>query len=103
MKTTIKLTRIKALIVEPCANADLISVSVRSGAEVTSTEASYLTPDQAGALIFGLEQALEVMAARATAALVERADFVRRAGALDIALRKAASAAIRQQYESECG
>ena len=106
MKTTIKLTGAKSLTVEPCRNADLIALTraQRDGANATS-EADYLTPDQAEVLIYGLEQALEVMHARANAALIERADHLRGVaftagiGALDRELRQSK---IRQQFESEC-
>lgn len=91
MKTTIKLTASKAVIVEPCAHADLISLNVRQGVPFgfVSGESVYLTPDQAGALIFGLEKALEVMAVRAACALAEREAY-RAAGQ-------------RASFEAECG
>lgn len=64
MKTTIKLTTTKALTVEPCRMSDLVCLTIieviansASQPMTTIREAVYLTPDQVGALMFGLEQA----------------------------------------------
>lgn len=59
MKTTIKLTPGKSLTVEPCAKRGGVIATL--GLElfgIKTSEAVHLTPDQCGALIFGLEQAL---------------------------------------------
>ena len=61
MKTTIKLTREKALTVEPCTKGGLVQLAIRYGIQTTSLEGVFLTPDQAAALIFGLEMALETL------------------------------------------
>ena len=55
MKNTIKLTSTTALVVTPAHKAGLIFMGLeRDG---LGAESYYLTPDQVGALIFGLEQA----------------------------------------------
>lgn len=63
MKTTIKLTTTKSLIVEPYRKSDLVAMMIQQGGLIIKT--IYLTPDQVGALMFGLEQASpETIAAR---------------------------------------
>lgn len=59
MKTTVKLTKNTAMEVAPASHANALFFSVSR----TEGEGHYfmLTPDQAGALIFGMEQALEVI------------------------------------------
>lgn len=64
MKTTIKLSPTRALTVEPCRLSDLVCLSVievitnSDDQKMTTVHDSvYLTPDQVGALIVGLEQA----------------------------------------------
>lgn len=59
MKTTIKLTPTKSLTVEPCKAGGILATVSFSMFGVTSSEAMHLTPDQCGALLFGVEQALE--------------------------------------------
>jgi hypothetical protein len=61
MKTTIKLTPTMRLVVQPAAKVGGISLEFTHGTTTTTSEAWHLTPDQAGALIFGMEQALETM------------------------------------------
>lgn len=67
MKTTVKLTKTRAITVEPMGVVPgiLLEVPCIEGGGTTWT----LTPDQAGALIFGLEQALEVIDKRCRATL----------------------------------
>lgn len=74
MRTTIKLSSIKRLIVEPCRHSDLTTLTVQHGDDIKSTEAIYLTPDQVGALLVALEFA----------------------GA------ETPAAAVRRQFEEEC-
>lgn len=58
MKTTIKLGASKSLTVEPCARLGGVLATVNMNVfGVSMSEAIHLTPDQCGALIFGLEQA----------------------------------------------
>jgi hypothetical protein len=56
MKTTVKLGKGKALIVKPSPRGVAIELTV-AGVVIVS---DHLTPDQCGAFMFGLEQALEV-------------------------------------------
>ena len=66
MKTTIKHEGGKALVVQPCEKLDALEFSVTlHGVRVGSMTA---TPDQVGALIFGLEQAMEALQVRRQAA-----------------------------------
>lgn len=58
MKTTIKLSPGKSLSVEPCKIGGVIATLNFEMFGIKSSEAMTLTPDQCGALIFGLEQAL---------------------------------------------
>ena len=75
MKTTIKLSSIKRLIVEPCRHSDLTTITVQHGDAFTSSESILLTPDQVGALLVALEFAgAETPAAR-----------------------------VRREFEAECG
>jgi hypothetical protein len=64
LKTTIKLSHLKSMAVYPCKDDPLGGVifemshhDEQSGA--VSKEFSYLTADQVGVLIFGMEQAAE--------------------------------------------
>lgn len=57
MKTTIKLGGGKAVIVQPGSKAGVLVEFMFGGVSVGRDE---LTPDQCGALMFGIEQALEV-------------------------------------------
>lgn len=63
MKTTIKLSHLKSLSVYPCKKDPLggvvFEISHRNESGAATFEPSYLTADQVGALIFGLEQAAE--------------------------------------------
>lgn len=67
MKTTIKITNAKRLIVEPCKKTGGVILETVQGLNFTSAEPWHLTPDQCGALIFGLEQALEAHQERVAA------------------------------------
>lgn len=59
MKTTIKITTTRAIVVQPCKTGGiLLAVEDRNG-EAASIEALTLTNDQAGALVFALESAFE--------------------------------------------
>ncbi len=58
MKTTIKLGHGYSLAVMPCKTGGLI-LEITPVPTVTNALTFHLTPDQAGALIFGLEQAAE--------------------------------------------
>lgn len=59
MKTTIKLPGAKSLTVEPCAKrGGVIATIAFEMFGIKSSESMHLTPDQCGALIFGLEQAI---------------------------------------------
>lgn len=60
MKTTIKLTLTKSLTVEPCKEGGILATISFSMFGVTRSEALHLTTDQCGALLFGVEQALDV-------------------------------------------
>jgi hypothetical protein len=57
MKTTIKITTTRAIVVQPCKTSGriLLTVQDRNG-EAASIEALTLTNDQAGALVFALEE-----------------------------------------------
>lgn len=57
MKTTIKLGGGKAVIVQPGNKSGVLVEFTFGGVSVGRDE---LTPDQCGALMFGIEQALEV-------------------------------------------
>lgn len=58
MKTTIKLTAGKSLTVEPCTKrGGVIATIAFEMFGIKSSESMHLTPDQCGALIFGLEEA----------------------------------------------
>lgn len=64
MKTTIKLSPTRALTVEPCRLSDMVCLTVievitnSNDQKMTAVhDAIFLTPDQVGALIVGLEQA----------------------------------------------
>lgn len=60
MKTTIKLTPSKSLTVEPCIKgAGIIATLNLEMFGIKTSESMHLTPDQCGALLFGVEQALE--------------------------------------------
>lgn len=67
MKTTIKLGANKAIVVKPGPKGLRVDVTL-AGVCVAGDE---LTPDQAGALIFGMEQALDVWRQRLEAQGVE--------------------------------
>jgi len=54
MKTTIKLSRTDRLVINP-TRTGVVLVEIESDSEQFNFT---LTPDQAGALIFGLEQAI---------------------------------------------
>lgn len=59
MKTTIKLGASKSLTVEPCAKrGGVIATLALEMFGIKTSEAVHLSPDQCGALIFGLEQAM---------------------------------------------
>lgn len=59
MKSTIKLTQNKSLIVQPCKGGG-VTIDLACRFEfMEGPTAFHLTPDQAGALIFALEQAAE--------------------------------------------
>lgn len=60
MKTTIKLAGGRALVIEPGAEAVKVSLTV-GGIVLGCNE---LTADQTGAMLFGVEQALEARAVR---------------------------------------
>lgn len=64
MKTTIKLTTARKLTVQPCIPGG-VTVELCHGEGYTSTETLHLSADQCGALIFGIEQALEAENLRA--------------------------------------
>lgn len=68
MKTTIKLTTTKTLTVQPCKTGGVIvEINNPHALHVLASHVTLqLTPDQAGALIFALEQVCE---ANETAAL----------------------------------
>lgn len=62
MKTTVKLSPTKSITVEPAGKHCKGGIIATLNFEVfgiKSTEAMTLTPDQCGALIFGIEQGLE--------------------------------------------
>jgi len=67
MKTTIKLTPRTAIVVAPAAKANGIFVGLTKGE--FGEDSFILSADQCGALIFGIEQALEVIDQRHRAAL----------------------------------
>lgn len=56
MKTTVKIAHSSSISVNPIRNENAVFVDVNQGGQSFGFG---LTPDQAGALIFGLEQALE--------------------------------------------
>lgn len=59
MKSTIKLTTTRAIVVQPCKTGGvLLTIEDRAG-QVRSAEAIQLTNDQAGALVFAIESAYE--------------------------------------------
>lgn len=58
MKTTVKLSQSIALTVLPCA-AGGVMLEISPAPTASNVAAFHLTPDQAGALIFALEQAAE--------------------------------------------
>jgi hypothetical protein len=64
-KSIIKLSATRAVCVEPAQKAGLVGVSFQARSECgkyASTEGEFLTPEQAAALIFSLEMALERLA-----------------------------------------
>jgi hypothetical protein len=71
MKTTVKVSRKKGITVLPTQNGRvLIGMDSCRGTMAETWEGfADLTPDQCGALIFGMEQALEVIDQRHRAAL----------------------------------
>jgi hypothetical protein len=58
MKSTIKLNPSTRLTVQPCKTGGII-LEISPAPTKTDAVTFHLTPDQAGALIFGLEQAAE--------------------------------------------
>jgi hypothetical protein len=76
MKTTIKITNAKRIIVSPCMKAGGVILETVQGLNYTSAEPWHLTADQVGALIVGLEcayratQTDEFWASRGQAGLV---------------------------------
>lgn len=56
MKTTVKISTNRSIVVSPSTDGEVIMKVVDSGVE---TVYQSLTPDQLGALIFGLEMAQE--------------------------------------------
>ena len=61
MKTTIKMTTNKSITVQPCKTGGVVMEIINQGAlHVLAVQTTLqLTPDQIGALIFGLEAAEE--------------------------------------------
>ena len=60
MKTTIKLTPLSAMTIAPCKGPQggvIIEIENKLRAEQLTT--MHLTPDQVGAMLFGMEQAAE--------------------------------------------
>ncbi|MFZ3219667.1 MAG: hypothetical protein WA174_06510 [Rhodoferax sp.] len=66
MRTTIKISREKEIVVRPSLGGGGVDLTIFPAATVGSEylQGVALTPDQCGALIFGIEQALETMAVR---------------------------------------
>lgn len=64
MKTTIKVGPEKSISVEPMRHAGGLYFELRCGMD---GKPFCLTPDQAGALIFGIEQALDAIETREAA------------------------------------
>lgn len=60
MKTTVKLSATRSIVVDPIASGVMINMIERVPTGEYITCLSVLTPDQCGALIFALEQACEV-------------------------------------------
>jgi len=60
MKTTVKLGAGRAVTIEPGEEGVRIAYEIWG----VPLEASEITPDQAGALLFGIEQALEAVRVR---------------------------------------
>ncbi len=60
MKTTVKISATRSIIIQPAqGGVSLQSVFVNPTGEVICNLLAVLTPDQAGALIFAIEQACE--------------------------------------------
>lgn len=64
MKTTVKLTPSKSITVEPCKAGGVLATISFEMFGVKTSEPIHLTPDQVGALLFGMEQAAEASAQR---------------------------------------
>lgn len=59
MKSTIKITPSKSITVEPCIKGTGIIATISlEMLGIKTQESVHLTPDQCGALLFGIEQAL---------------------------------------------
>lgn len=67
LKTTIKLSSTRAIRVEQADKSGFVLLEFPN--VKNEPEYAYLTPDQCGALIFGIEQALEVIDQRHRQAL----------------------------------
>ncbi len=66
MKTTIKLTASKAIVINPCITGGVVFELTEKGGEAQhALQAVSLTPDQVGALIFSLETAAQAAQIRA--------------------------------------
>lgn len=61
MKSTIKITTTRAIVIQPCKTGGILLTLEDRNGQVRSAEAINLTPDQAGALVFALEAALETI------------------------------------------
>lgn len=60
MKTTVKLAKHQSISVSPCIFGVRIEIKTCNADGAASVDAYNLTPDQCGALLFGIEQAAEV-------------------------------------------
>jgi hypothetical protein len=75
-KSIIKLSAKRAICVEPATKGGVIGLGFQVRTDCgtyTSTEAEFITPEQAAALIFSLEMALEKLALPVRAHYVELA------------------------------
>jgi len=88
MKTTIATESGNYVIAQPVGGAVMVSIHNKPA---NVTQVTYLTPDQCGALIFGLEQALEAMEQREKSAAMYAKKY------------EAKGLTVRERFESECG
>lgn len=61
MKTTVKLAQHQSISVYPCFFGVRMEIKTTNAEGAASVDAYNLTPDQCGALLFGIEQAAEVV------------------------------------------